>query len=85
MSSEQAYAAWFESLSDPSERYSLEEIVYTDRNGGLLQVTHDMEALKQRSAEDWKALFEQRARRTVWPFCTLMNSNAMPISESVRL
>jgi threonine synthase len=68
MSSEQAYSAWFESLSDPSERYSLEEIVYTDRNGGLLQVTHDMEALKQRSAEDWKALFEQRARRTVWPY-----------------
>ena len=35
------YHAWFESLSDPSERYELDEIIYTDRNGGLLQVAHD--------------------------------------------
>ena len=69
MSSGQTYGAWFESLSDPSERYPLEEIVYTDRSGGLLQVAHDMEALKQRPANEWKALFSERAqRRNDWPF-----------------
>lgn len=60
--------AWFESLTDPSERYGLDEIVYTDQSGGLLQVVHDMDALRQRSAEEWKQLFDQRARRTEWPY-----------------
>ena len=60
--------AWFESLTDPSERYGLDEIVYTDQNGGLLQVVHDMDALRQRSAEEWKQLFGQRARRNEWPY-----------------
>ena len=41
------------------ERYELDEIVYTDRNGGLLQVAHDMDELRKTSGEEWKALFEQ--------------------------
>ncbi len=40
------YRAWFESLRDSSERYSLDEVVYTDRAGELLQVVHDMEQLR---------------------------------------
>jgi len=62
------YRAWFESLDDPSERHPLDEIVYTDRNGGLLQVAHDMDALRKTSAADWKALFEARAHKTEWPY-----------------
>ena len=31
------YRAWFQSLADPSERYPLDEVVYSDRNGGLLE------------------------------------------------
>ena len=50
------YIAGFESLKDPSERYGLDEIVYTDRGGGLLQVAHDMDELKKTSAAEWKAL-----------------------------
>jgi threonine synthase len=60
--------AWFESLSDPQERYGLDEVIYTDRNGGLLQVVHDMEELAKTSAEEWKALFEVRAHRNQWPY-----------------
>ena len=68
MGSDKPYRAWFESLSDPSERYSLEDIIYTDRDGGLLQVVHDLDALRARPAEDWKQLFDKRARRNDWPY-----------------
>lgn len=66
-SSEPQYNAWFESLDDPNERYALDEIVYTDRNGGLLQVAHDMDELKKTSGAEWRALFEARAHKTEWP------------------
>jgi threonine synthase len=60
--------AWFESLNHPEERYGLDEVVYTDREGGLLHVVHDMKELSKTSAEDWKALFEGRGRRNQWPY-----------------
>jgi threonine synthase len=66
--SDPKYQAWFESLSNPSERYSLDEIVYTDRAGGLLQVVHDVQALKRHSADEWKQIFASRARRNDWPY-----------------
>lgn len=61
------YRAWFQSLRDESERYALDEVVYTDRRGGLLQVVHDLDELKKTSAEEWKRLFQERAHRTEWP------------------
>jgi threonine synthase len=60
--------AWFESLANPSERYSLDEVVYTDAQDGLLQVVHDMDALRERSGAEWRELFELRARRNDWPY-----------------
>jgi threonine synthase len=60
--------AWFESLNDPTERYDLDEIVYTDRAGGLLHVVHDMAELTRTSAAEWKELFEGRGRRNQWPY-----------------
>jgi threonine synthase len=62
------YGAWFQSLRDPSERYPLDEVVYTDRQGGLLQVVHDLDALRQTPASAWKELFEERAHKTQWPY-----------------
>jgi len=62
------YRACFESLRDPQERYALDEIVYTDRSGGLLRVAHDMEQLKRTPAEQWKRIFEERSHRTEWPY-----------------
>jgi threonine synthase len=61
-------SAWFESLEDSEERYSLDQVIYTDRAGGLLQVVHDMGELAKTSAEDWKALFESRVHRNQWPY-----------------
>ena len=60
--------AWFESLQNPEERYELDEVVYTDSKGGLLQVVHDMDELKKTSGEEWKKAFERRARKNEWPY-----------------
>ncbi|MGH9328864.1 MAG: pyridoxal-phosphate dependent enzyme, partial [Vicinamibacterales bacterium] len=35
---------------------------------GLLQVVHDVEALAHRSAVAWMRLFDDRYKRTTWPF-----------------
>ncbi len=62
------YRAWFAAQDDPEERYPLTEVVYYSRSGGLLEVQHDLAALRERSAEEWKQLFERRWMRTTWPF-----------------
>ena len=62
------YRAWFQSLQDPAERYPLDEVVYTDRRGGLLQVVHDMDELKKTAPGAWKSLFEERAHKNSWPY-----------------
>ena len=63
------YDAWFQCSEGCDETYPLTEIIYRCRNcNGLLEVQHDMAVLKQRSAADWKTLFEQRYRRTQYPY-----------------
>lgn len=62
------YRAWFAAQDDPDERYPLTEIVYYSRSGGLLEVQHDMDALRRRSGDEWKRLFESRWMRTTWPY-----------------
>jgi threonine synthase len=36
--------------------------------GGLLQVEHDIEALRTRSGDEWRALFDKRYKGTRWPY-----------------
>lgn len=62
------YSAWFAAQDNPDERYPLTEVVYYSQSGGLLEVEHDRHALRQRSADEWKHLFEQRWMRTSWPY-----------------
>ena len=38
------------------------------RCGGLLQVSHNLEALKHRGAQAWMRLFDDRYKRTAWPY-----------------
>jgi len=68
MAEKPRYRAWFESLAQPSERHPLDEVVYTDRKGGLLQVVHDLDELRKTKAAQWKELFEARAHKTQWPY-----------------
>ncbi|XP_073316894.1 threonine synthase, chloroplastic-like [Primulina huaijiensis] len=51
-----------------NEFYSLDEIVYRSRSGGLLDVEHDMEALKKFDGEYWRSLFDSRVGKTTWPY-----------------
>ncbi len=63
------YHSWFECIRGCNRRYSIYDIVYRCEDcGGLLDVEHDLEALKDRSAAEWKALFEQRTRSIEWPY-----------------
>jgi threonine synthase len=63
-----AYRAWFQSLANEQERFLLDEVAYTDSEGGLLQVVHDKDELRKTSAAEWKALFEARAHKSEWPY-----------------
>ncbi|KAI3447179.1 hypothetical protein Pfo_003844 [Paulownia fortunei] len=51
-----------------SESYSLDDVVYRSRDGGLLDVQHDMDALKQYDGHYWKTLFDSRVGTTRWPY-----------------
>ncbi|MGC9398408.1 MAG: threonine synthase [Anaerolineae bacterium] len=63
------YHSWLECVRGCGRRYSIYDVVYRcEECGGLLDVTHDVEALRDRSADDWKALFEARARATRAPY-----------------
>jgi len=68
--------------SDKSETYSLDEVIYRSKNGGLLDVEHDMEALgkypagtkrrdmprEKRDARRRRALYSIAFRRRDWLF-----------------
>ena len=63
------YNAWFQCSSGCAETYPLSEVIYRCRNcDGLLEVRHDIDALKEKSASEWKTLFEQRYMRTQYPY-----------------
>ncbi|CAN5485079.1 threonine synthase [soil metagenome] len=51
------------------ERYPLDEIIYRcKRCGALLDVEHDVKALRDRSAAAWMSLLDKRWMRTEWPY-----------------
>jgi threonine synthase len=68
MSKRAAPRAWFQSIRDPQERYELDEIIYTAKDGALLEVVHDLDELRKKSAQEWRALFDARSHGTGWPF-----------------
>jgi threonine synthase len=70
MASKPEYRAWFQSIRDPSERYSLDDVVYKAKDGALLEVVHDLEALRKVSADEWKAKFESRRSSNDWPYAS---------------
>ncbi|MEJ2207627.1 MAG: threonine synthase [Anaerolineae bacterium] len=63
------YNSWLECIRGCGRRYSIYDVVYRCEDcGGLLDVEHDVEALRDRSAEEWKQLFERRTRTNEWPY-----------------
>ena len=63
------YRAWFACIDDEcGETYSLDEIIYRCKKcGNLLEVRHDMEKLKEKSADEWREIFDNRYRKQSWP------------------
>lgn len=63
------YNSWYACIRGCDRRYSIYDVVYGCQDcGGLLDVEHDIEALKDRTAEDWKRDFDARTRSHVWPY-----------------
>ena len=62
------FSAWFRCAEGCAFRAPLTEVVYRCPTcQGLLEVEHDVDALRRRSAGEWKALFEGRFRGGEWP------------------
>jgi len=65
------YKAWFQCFAGCEERYELDQNIYRCRNcNSLLEVRHDSDALKERSGEEWRALFDERWAVTSGPFAS---------------
>ncbi|MFP3896262.1 MAG: threonine synthase [Anaerolineales bacterium] len=63
------FTSWFECIRGCKGRYSIFDVIYhCPRCGGLLRVAHDVDALAQRTASEWKALFDARIRTNEWPY-----------------
>ena len=63
------HRAWFQCIHCEHQKYPLDEVIYECRNCcGMLEVRHDMEALKTRSPYGWIKLFDQRYMRTEFPY-----------------
>ena len=63
------YRAWFQCIRGCPGRYSPYEVIYSCPHcGALLEVAHDVEALKSRSAAGWMKLLDERVRANLWPY-----------------
>ncbi len=66
---QEPYKALFRCIGGCGEEYPLDEIVYKCRRcGELLEVHHDVERLRDRTADQWKTLFDSRVGRNEWPY-----------------
>ena len=64
-----SYNAWFQCINGCPGQYSLLEVIYRCPTcGDLLEVQHDIEALRSRSAAAWIQLFDDRYRRNIYPY-----------------
>jgi threonine synthase len=63
------FRAVFRCIAGCEGEYPLDEVVYQCRKcGGLLEVHHDIEALREKSPGEWRRLFDGRAGTTEWPY-----------------
>src|SRR5215210_7250062 len=63
------YRAVFKCIAGCAGEYDLEQPIYRcPVCGDLLEVVHDLNALRQHSAAEWKKLFDDRYKRTEWPY-----------------
>jgi len=64
-----SYSASFRCVAGCSGTYPLNQVIYScPECGELLEVQHDIEALKSRSGSSWSKLFDQRWMTRDWPY-----------------
>ena len=64
-----SYSASFRCVAGCPGSYPLDQVIYScPECGELLEVSHDMEALKNRSGSSWSKLFDQRWMTRDWPY-----------------
>ncbi len=63
------YNAWFQCFRGCPGHHPLTQVIYDCPDcGGLLEVRHDMDALRTQSPVYWQQLFDRRYMRTEWPY-----------------
>ena len=65
------YACAFRCVAGCHGSYSVEDVIYhCPKCGELLEVQHDLEALKKTSPASWIRLFDERQRTNKWPYAS---------------
>jgi threonine synthase len=63
------YRAVFRCTNGEHGQWSVEDVLYRCPTcGSLLEVAHDLNALRARSPSAWMRLFDERYKRTTWPY-----------------
>jgi len=64
------YRSWFQCINEKcNETYPVNSIIYRCKKcDSLLEVKHDMEALKQLKPKQWMDLFDERYKSSQWPY-----------------
>ena len=63
------YSATLRCIAGCDGEHSLLDAIYRCPScGNLLEVAHDVEALRRRAPGTWKRLFDDRYKRTTWPY-----------------
>jgi threonine synthase len=63
------YSARFTCISGCDGHWPVTKAIYScPKCGGLLQVEHDIQALRAKSGDEWRELFDQRYKGTRWPY-----------------
>lgn len=79
------YDCWYECIHDRNEHYSIFDVIYRCRDcGGLLEVEHDIGALQDRSADEWKQLFDQRTHSREFPYGSGVWGKKEWVAPSIR-
>ncbi len=64
-----SYNAWFQCINGCSGQFSLLEVIYRCPScGDLLEVHHDIDALRTRAPAAWIKLFDDRLHQNVYPY-----------------
>jgi threonine synthase len=60
---------YFRCIAGCAAKHSIFDVIYTCPScGSLLEVHHERAPLQQRSASEWKQLFDSRASTSKWPY-----------------